>query len=146
MWILLPACLMNKTFEEWVALYNRKVSSPFERDERFTLFYLPEKGFAEIADSGKIIIVNQACGELKYWRKLAENIAEQRGRSHLGTVCLRPILPYMRLAGLKIARTETTKFGTRYYFKDKQTGQKGRASPTNEGSYFVTWEVTANEI
>ena len=137
---------MSRTFEEWAALYDKKISGGFKRDERFALFYLPEKGFAEIGDSGKMIIVNQVCGELKFWRSVAEKLARRQGRTHLGTICLRPILPYMRLAGLKIIRTGETKYGERYFFEDKNTGQKGRASPADDGSYFITWEVAANGI
>ena len=137
---------MNRTFAEWVALYNKKVSPKFKRDERFALFYLPEKGFAEIGDSGKMIIVNQVCGELKFWRGVAENIARQRERSHLGTICLRPVLPYLRLAGVRITNQAETEFGTRYFFEDKHTRQKGRASPADDGSCFITWEVATNEI
>ena len=137
---------MSKSFEQWVALYNKKVSERFERDERFELFYLPEKGFAEIADTGKIIAINQVCGELKFWRGVAEKLARKLGRTHAGTVCARPILPYMRLAGLEIILIEQTEYGDRYFFADKHTGQKGYASPSNIGFYFITWEVPANGI
>lgn len=133
---------MNK----WIERYNKKIPEGFKRDERFALFYSPEKGFAEIGDSGKIIIVNQVCGELKYWRDVAEHIARKRGRSHICTFCLRPILPYMRLAGVKVNETLPTKFGEAYFFEDKSTWQKGYAKPASDGSYFIVWEVTANGI
>ena len=66
---------MKKTLEEWIALYNRKNYEEFKRDEKFELFYLPEKGFAEIAD----------------------------------------------------------------------TVQKGQASPASKDTWFITWEVTADD-
>ena len=47
-----------KTLEEWIALYNKKNYEEFKRDKRFELFIIPEKGFAEIRDSGSMIIVN----------------------------------------------------------------------------------------
>ena len=140
----MPVCSMNKTFEQWVALYNKKTSDKFKRDGRFTLFYLPEKGFAEVADTGKIITVNQLCGEFKFWRGVVEEIARRLGRSNAVAYFCRPVLPLMRLAGLKIIGAEKTKFGDSYLFEDKRTGQKGRASPTDDGSYFISWEVTAN--
>ena len=145
-WIRLPVCSMNRAFEQWVALYNKKVSDKFKRDERFTLFYLPEKGFAEIADTGKIIVVNQVCGEFKFWRGVTEKIARQLGRSHAVTFFYRHVLPFMRLAGLEIIRSEKTKFGDSWVFEDKHTGQKGRASPTDDGSYFISWEVTTDGV
>lgn len=133
---------MNK----WIERYNKKIPEGFKRDERFALFYLPEKGFAEIADTGKMVVVNQVSGELKFWRNVAEKIARRRGRSHICTFCSRSILPYLRLAGVKINKTVATEFGTAYFFEDKNTGQKGQAKPANDGSYFIVWEVTANGI
>ena len=106
-------------------------------------FHLPEKGFTEIADTGKMIIVNQMCGEFKYWRSVAEKIARQRGRSHICTFCLRSILPYLRLAGVKVNGTLPTKFGEAYFFTDKKTGQKEYAKPAGKDTWFITWEVTA---
>lgn len=75
---------MNK----WLELYNKKVPEGFKRDELIALFYSPEKGFAEIGNSGKMIIVNQTCGELKFWRGVAEKLARQCGHTHAGTILL----------------------------------------------------------
>lgn len=133
---------MNK----WIELYNKKVPAGFKRDERFTLFYSQKKGFAEIADTGKMVVVNQVCGDLKFWRKFTERLVRQLGYTHAGTITCRPILPFLRLSGVSVDDVEETEFGNRYFFTDKRTAKKGRASPTDEGSYCVTWEVGADEI
>ncbi len=136
---------MSRTLEEWIALYNKKNYEEFKRDEKFGLFYLPEKGFAEIVDTGQMIIVNQMCGEFKFWRDVAENLSRHRGYKVAGTICIRPILPYIRLAGFKIDRIEKTNLGDRYFCTDKHTGQKGQASPAGKDTWFITWEVTADD-
>lgn len=137
---------MSKTLEQWVALYNKKIPEGFKRDERFAFFYLSDKGFAEIGDTGKMMIINQVCGDLKFWRGVAEKMARHMKYSHAGTICIRPILPYIRLAGFEIERIEKTDGGDRYFGFDKRTGQKGQASPAGKGTYYVTWEVTTDEF
>ena len=136
---------MNKTLEDWIALYNKKNYEEFTRDKRFELFYLPEKGFAEIVDTGKMIIVNQMCGEFKFWRDVVEQMSRNSRYKVAGTICIRSILPYIRLAGFKIDRIEETNLGDRYFCTDKRTGQKGQASPAGKDTWFITWEVTAND-
>ena len=137
---------MSKTFEQWVELYNQKNWDKFKRDERFEIVYTPEKGFAEIGDTGKMIVVNQMCGEFKFWRDVAEKASRASGYKVAGTICIRPILPYIRLADFQINRIEETKLGNRYFCTDKHTGQKGQASPAGKGTYFITWEVTADDV
>jgi len=136
---------MNRTLEQWIAQYNKKIPEGFKRDERFTLFYLPEKGFAEIMDSGKMIVINQLCGELKFWREFAEKLAKKIGYTHAGTLCIRNIEPYLRLAGFIPYEIEDTAQGYRYFCRHKHTGQKGQASPAGKNTYYITWEVAAND-
>jgi len=137
---------MSKSLDDWIKIYNKKIPEGFKRDERFALFYLPEKGFAEVADVGKMIMVNQLCGEFKFWRWFAESLAQKLGYTHAGTICIRNIKPYIRMAGFVPYDTEKTSQGDRYFCKDKRTGQKGQASPAGAGTYYVTWEVKANDI
>lgn len=137
---------MNRTLEQWIDRYNKKIPEGFKRDKRFALFYLPDKGFAEIMNTGNMIVVNQLCGEFKFWRKVAERLAQQCGYTHAGTICIRNIEAYIRMAGFVPYDIEYTVQGDRYFCKDKHTGQKGQASPAGEGTYYITWEVTANEL
>lgn len=136
---------MSRTLAQWIALYIKKTHEEFKRDRRFELFYLPEKGFAEIMDSGKMIVIHQMCGELKFWREFAEKIARRLGYKVAGTWCIRPIRPYIRLAGFEIEHIEETAMGDRFYCRDKRTGQWGLASPAGKGTYYVTWGVAADD-
>lgn len=136
---------MNKTLEEWIDFYEKKTKEKFERDKRFELFYLPEKGFAEVVDTGKMLWVNQMCGEFKFWRAFVEKISKKCGYSHAGTFCIRHIKAYIRMAGFVPYRIEETEQGNRYFCADKNTGQQGQASPAGKGTYYITWEVTAND-
>lgn len=135
---------MNRTLEQWIDRYNKKIPEGFKRDERFALFYLPDKGFAEITDAGKMVIVNQMCGEFKYWRELAERISRRLGYKVAGTIVIRNIEAYIRMAGFVPYRIEETTQGRRYFCTDKHSGQKGQASPAGKGTYYVTWEVTVD--
>ena len=136
---------MSKSLEQWIALYNKKTGEQFERDKRFELFCLPEKGFAEIADTGKMIWVNQMCGDFKFWRHFVEDLSRKFAYSHAGTICIRHIKAYIRMAGFVPYRIEQTEQGDRYFCTDKHTGQKGQASPAGEGTYYITWEVTTDD-
>lgn len=137
---------MSRTLAQWIALYNKKISDGFKRDERFALFYLPEKGFAEIMDTGKMVVINQLCGELNFWRHVAEKISRQLGYKVAGTICIRPIRPYLRLAGFEIERVEETPQGDRFFCRHKISGQWGQASPAGKNTYYITWEVAVDEI
>ena len=132
---------MSKTLEEWIEKYNKKIPEGFKRDKRFTLFYLPDKGFAEIADIGNMIMVNQMCGDFKFWRRFTEDLSMKFGYDTAGTICIRDVRAYIRMAGFKPYETRKTLEGNRYFCKDKHTGQKGLASPAGDGTYYITWEV-----
>ncbi len=135
--------MSKRTLEQWIALYNKKIPEGFKRDKRFELFYLPAKGFAEVMDSGKMVVVNQLCGEFKFWRNLAERIARRLGYKVAGTICIRNIEAYIRMAGFVPFHIEDTAQGYRYFCRDKHTGQQGMASPAGEDTYYITWEVDA---
>ena len=54
-----------------------------------------------------MIIVNQMCGEFKFWRGVAEDLSRAYGYKIAGTICIRPA---------------------------ERTGQKGQASPAGNAS------------
>ena len=137
---------MAKTLEQWIARYNQKVPEGFKRNERFALFFDPEKGFAEVYVNDHLVMVNQVCGEFNYWREVAGKLARHFGIKQVCTAFVRPILPYIRLAGFEPYRIDETSQGKKYFCKDKRTGQKGVASPGGKDTYYVTWEVTDDEL
>lgn len=136
----------SKSLDEWIELYNKKIPEGFKRDKRFTLFYLAEKGFAELSEDGTMIFIYQMCGEFKFWRFFVETLARKLGYKSAGTICIRHVKPYIRLAGFIPYKIEKTPQGDRYFCIDKNTGQKGQASPAGEGTYYITWEVPPNEL
>lgn len=134
---------MSKTLEEWIDKYNKKVPEGFKRDERFELFYLPEKGFAEVMDTGEMLIVYQVSGDFKFWRGFVEKIARKLGYKRACTMCARRIDSYLRMANAVPYRTEETPIGTRYFCRDKYTGLEVEAAPlpSKNKLYFISWEV-----
>lgn len=136
----------EKTLEEWIEFYNRKCPEPFERDERYELFYSPKYGFCEITATEKMLLVNQLCGNIKAWRKTLEEVARISNLPVIGTHFIRKIRPYIKLVGFEIRGSEETEEGLRFYCEDFETGQKGWASPAwimpnGKRAYCITWEV-----
>ena len=135
------------TLDEWIAAYNKKTPEPFKRDERYALFYLPDKGFCEVGMTSDLVVIHQLAGDARFWKKHVTDMARKIGVKKCGTWCIRKaILAYIRLFGYKIYKTEKTKDGlTRYYGIDSNN-QKGLASPAftyadGTQAYFITWEV-----
>ena len=136
------------TLDEWIAFYNKKTPEPFVRDERYELFFLPDKGFCEVGQTEDMVIVRALAGDARFWHNKVSEMAAQVGIKMGGTWCIRKeIKAYIRLFGFKVYKTEQTADGkTRYYGINKYTGKKGLASPAWEyadggQAYFITWEV-----
>ena len=139
---------MGKTFAEWVALYNKKTPEPYKRDERFELFYDAERGFCEVGQSGKFLIINQLAGDGRFWKAKVSAAARAAGLHICGTWCIRRnIRAYIRLFGYRIAWEEDVGGLSRYHCVDVD-GRKGLCSPAfryddkdKTQAYFITWEV-----
>ena len=138
---------MNKTFEEWAKNYNKKTPEKFERDKRYELFFLPDKGFCEIAATGKMIMINQVSGDGKFWKDFAEKVARKMNLKVCGTICIRKqIKAWIRLFNFEIIETEILPDNLKRYHCKNKFGKKGLLSPaykydSGEQAYFVTWEV-----
>lgn len=139
---------MNKTLEEWIKFYEEKTSQKFERDERFKLFYLPDKGFCEIMQTEKMTVINQLSGDGKFWKNFAEKIARINNSEMLGSWYIRKnVRAYMRLFGFKIIGEEILSDQLKRYRSIDKDGNKGLMSPSYDAKtkkhvgYFVTWEV-----
>ena len=134
---------------QWIAKYERKTGEKFERDERFELFFLPEKGFCEVGQLKDMLIINQRCGDLLFWRDKINSAARKAGGiKACGTWCIRKeIKAYIRLLGYRIEKTVELADGARQYICiHKDTGKMGRVSPafkykkSGRQAYFITWE------
>ena len=137
----------EKTLLEWIELYNKKTPEPFKRDERFGLFYLPDKGFCEIGVTEKLAVINQLSGDGRFWKGIVEDLARKMNIKACGTICVRKaIKAWMRLFGFKIVETEDLPDGLKRYHCINDEGKKYLMSPAarfknGEYCYYVTWEV-----
>ncbi len=135
------------TLEEWIAKYNEKTPEPFKRDERYSMFYLPDKGFCEVGRSGDLVVIHQLAGDARFWKKHVSDMARKIGVKVCGTWCVRKeILAYIRLFGYRIYKTEETGDGRKRYYGIDSEDKKGLASPAftfadGTQAYFITWEV-----
>lgn len=136
------------TLEHWIKLYNKKTKNKFERDERYELFYKPDKGFCEIGMSEDMVFIRNLCGDARFWRCCVENVGRMCGIHHGGTTCIRKeIRAYIRLFGFHVDQEVTLSDGTTQYLcTDKRTGLHGQATPsfyfkdTGIQAYSITWE------
>lgn len=135
------------TLQEWIEKYNKKAPEPFKRNERFDLFFLPDKGFCEVGMTDDMVIIYQLCGDARFWRDKVSDMARKIGAKMCGTWCVRKeILAYIRLFGYKITHTEDLPDGLkRYHAIHKDTGKEGLVSPAfrfegGEQAYFITWQ------
>lgn len=136
------------TLDEWIQKYNAKTPEPFKRDERYELFFLPDKGFCEVGMTKDMVVIHQLSGDARFWKEKVSDMARQIGIKMCGTWCVRKaILAYIRLFGYKIEATAELSDGLkRYYCVNKETKKHGLASPafqfkSGEQAYFITWEV-----
>lgn len=135
------------TLDEWIDIYNSKASLPFKRDKKYALVYLPDKGFCELNIFDDMVVINQLCGDGRYWKAQAEELARRKGITDLGTWCVRKaIKAYIRLFGFRIVEVECTSDGKeRYHCLDKNN-LEGLVSPAfvcDDGvqAYLITWKV-----
>ena len=139
--------MAEKTFDEWVKIYEKKTGIEFKPESRARLKFEPDKGFAEFGVYKDMVIIGQTCGDAKYWKKLGEDIARQLGLNHLGTWCCRRIEPYIKLFDVEIEMVEEAGEGLkRYHGRIKDTGKRAMFSPRSRNTagnvvYMVTWEI-----
>ena len=120
----------------------------FEVDPRYRLFYFPDRGFAQFKVTDKMLIINQICGDGKFWKQVAEVLASACGVNHLGTWCVRNVEVYIRFWGFTADCIEYLQKEdcSRYHCINKTTGERALISPAfkkdnGEWAYYVTWEI-----
>ena len=120
-----------KSLKEWIDKYEKERNDPFVIPKGFDFYWLPERGFAEyLFDEKGILVVYQLCGDIHFWFDLAKLLCLAKGGHAVSTVCIIPIIPYLRLLKFKIVKrkseTGITAFGAR-------TRQGVRSSPPTKG-------------
>lgn len=140
---------MNRTLEQWIERYNKKIPEGFKRDERFALFYLPDKGFCELTATDKMIIIGQVSGDGRFWREFAEKWARKLGLKVGGTICCRKEAEaWIRLFDFKVDKVDEVNGCKRYYCTGKNGGWYVMTEYVREGGRrecLVTWEVVTDE-
>lgn len=136
---------MNRTLDEWIERYNRKAPENFKRDNRFALFYLPDKGFCEICATDMMVIINQVSGDGRFWKKFAEDTARALNLKACGTYFTRKEAnAYAKLFGFKVLDTEN-KDGFKRLHGETSDGLWGLMTECvfedGNRAYQVTWEV-----
>lgn len=145
---------MSKTLEEWIENYNLRTKTKFKFDERFKLFFLPEKGFCEISCDEDKILVGAVSGDGKFWKSFADNIAMNAGKEFCGAICVRKkIFAFIRLFGHKIETIYENKNLHGILTKDKGGNFAFWAETifeNGEHGYKILWQVpkvvSGNEI
>ena len=136
---------MGRTLDEWIERYNKKVPNGFKRDERFALFYLPDKGFCELVATDKMMILGQVGGDGRFWKEHAEQWARELGLKVCGTYFTRKeAQAYIKLFSFKNVSVEE-KDGFKRYRCTSEDGRWGLMTEClidgKKRAYYVTWEV-----
>lgn len=135
--------------DSWIKKYNAKTPEPFSRDLRYDFYFKPDKGFCELGMNidGDMIMMNQLCGDARYWRDLANKAAKACGIKRCGTICIRPeIRAYIRLFGYRITKEEKLSDELIRFHCINKEHKRALVSPAfyykDRGvqAHFVTWE------
>ncbi|MDR1702316.1 MAG: hypothetical protein LBR56_06030 [Sporomusaceae bacterium] len=141
---------MRLSLDKWIKRYEEKTKDKFETPAGFTLYYLPERGFAQFAvdPTTKSLIIYQLCGDALFWHDLGIIMCQQQGLHNLCSICTRNIKPYIRLFGWKIIKEEEIEGMKRFYCLAADGGNvlityAWLNEDTGAPNYYVTQEVKA---
>jgi len=135
----------RKRFKEWVDKYEEKTGEKAILPPGYVLQFLPSRGWStyKIDTAGSMLVVYQSCGDLKFWRDVAELIASTNKLKCICTSCLLDIEAYIRFFGGKIVEKQEHNGQFRYICKD-YLGRKviatyrGNLEKTGKPCYWVT--------
>lgn len=109
-----------KTLTEYIKEYEKKTGEEFVTPPGFTLFFIPERGVAQMRIYEGMVVVFQVCGDLQYWFDFAKVMAASNGCYCVITTCVRHILPYIRKLRCKVVEKE----GDSRYICEDELGNK----------------------
>lgn len=138
---------MQKTLEEWIEIFDKKTGEKFVRQKGFEIYYLPEKGFCEIGVEEKRFTVGAICGDGRFWRKFADEVARRCGFKFCATSWVRKSpLAYIRFFGYKVIKETENEIGKKNYLcvndcDKKLTATYDHTSKNGHNFYRVLWEV-----
>lgn len=135
---------MTKTLNEYIELYEEKTGEEFVVPAGFQLLYLPERGFAEIMIHEGLVVVYQMCGDLLFWFDTAKLMAESNDLRAVATICILPILPYIRLLRCRI-KEDIVQNGHHRYICEDAVGNTlictYRSTEEGTDTYFCTYYI-----
>lgn len=138
-----------RVLRDWIKLYESKTKDRADLPAGYRLFYLAERGFASMKPDikGKMMLVYQVCGDIKFWHDFAELRASEAGLDKLCTICTRHIKPYIRNFGWEILTEQCVNGQYRFFCQDEMGRKviithKGLDDNTHEPVYWVTHYLT----
>lgn len=137
-----------KTLDDWIKTYEAKTKDKFERKPSFELFFVPDRGFAEVATDGASLYVWQLCGDGHWWIERFLEACERFNLQRIVTVETRKnIRAYIRFWGFKIDAVVTADNGAKRFYCSQKNGSDTMIASTawqnvdGTEAYAVTWEV-----
>lgn len=133
---------MMKSLEEWIQRYEEKTGDEFMLPAGFQLWWLPNRGFAQMRLYEDLVIVYQLCGDIHFWYDIACLIAMMNGAKAVSTISTVSIRPYLRLLHFKVKQTEEKEGKYRFLCEDmygrKVVATYRSTDDTGADTYFVT--------
>lgn len=132
-----------KTFDEWVAHYEKHSGEDFSPHKGCKLFFIPERGFCEIAIGDDLLIIYQLSGDARFWHDFCLCLCDVLNLRAIGTICTRNVKSYIRFWGYAITDTVHLPDGQEQYFcQHKRNDWTARLSPAwlkgGHPAYYVT--------
>lgn len=120
------------TFEEWVAVYEKKSGDAHKVPQGSFTLWDERRGYAQflLSEDKKLLITEETCGDGKFWYEWAINFCREHDIPKFCTTCTRKILPYLRGMGGKIIKQEIQ--------TERHNGYKIEGV-THEGLRFFCW-------
>ncbi len=141
-----------RTLQEWIDMYEKKTGDKAVLPEGFSLYWLPNRGFAEykIDENSGILMIYAVCGDGKFWRDLGELICRLNKLKCISTICTRNVETYIRFWHWKIVEGQNKDGKKRFVCRDELNRPviltyKG-ADDKGEPAYWVTQFINENEV
>jgi len=94
---------MNKTYEEYKQYFEEKTGDKCITPEGFSVYYLPNRGFAEYAiHSGwKMLMICNVSGDGRFWYDVGKLLCRLHNMKYLGALTSHNINAFARLFGFR---------------------------------------------
>lgn len=142
----------EKTLQAWIDMYEKKTGDKAVLPEGFSLYWLPNRGFAEykIDEKNNILLIYIICGDGKFWRDLGELICRLNHLKCISSILTRNIEAYIRFWRWEIVKVQNKDEKKRFICRDQLNRfviitYKG-ADDNGSPAYWVTQFINKNEV